>query len=435
MSAPILKPSCTWFSPNVDTITKNIITIINFENSYTPSGTVTDSWDASVAQDGSIMVYVEGTVLTIAGNGSGKIMANADSSRLFSYDDDSSNLFSALTTINGLPLLDTSNCETMERLFRSCTELTTVDISNFNTSKVKSFHMTFAVMNKLTKLSVAHLDTSACEDMAYMFYGSKIPHIDFENWDVSKVKTFDHFLSGANSVNSFDVSKWDVSSCENCNAMFNDVQVTNYDVSNWDVSNVKVFSQMFESNAKLTKIIGLENWDTSNGICFEDMFSDSPYLKELNLSSFNTKKAHSGSSTSTNGSTSACTKNIFNNLYRLEKITLGENFTFLGDGTSSEIGSLPTPSSDYITGADGNWYTANYTAYAPADVPNLTKATYYASTSIVDNLDAIVKNGTLKQIGNAIRLLTESTDLYTPSSMGPAIESAANDIISKLSQI
>ena len=387
MAIPVLKPNCTWFSPNLDTINRTIITIINFADTYTPSGTVTDSWDASVDQDGSIMCYVEGTILTIAGNGSGCIMANADSSRMFSYSStNSTDLFSALTTINNLPLLNTSNCTTMERFFRSCTALKSVDISGFNTKKVKSFSMTFAVMDKLTSLSVAHLDTSVCEDMSYMFYSCKLPHLDFENWDVSKVKSFDHFLSGATSTKSFDVSKWNVTSaCENLNAMFNDVQVAEYDVSKWDVSNVKAFSQMFEGNSSVTKIIGLEGWDTSNGICFEDMFSDCLKLKELNLSSFDTRKAHSGTSTSSNGSTSACTKNMLTGMSKLEKIILGKNFTFLGDGTSNEIGSLPTPSSTYITGADGNWYTIDGNAYSVANVPNLTAATYYASMDVVNS--------------------------------------------------
>lgn len=406
MAIPVLKPNCTWFAPNLDTVNRTIITIINFADTYTPSGTVTDSWDASVDQDGSIMCYVEDTVLTIAGNGSGCIMANEDSSRMFSYsNEDSSDLFSALTTINNLPLLNTSNCTTMERFFRSCTALESVDISGFNTKKVKSFNMTFAVMSKLTSLSVAHLDTSSCEDMGYMFYASKLSSIDFENWDVSKVKTFDHFLSGAFTVNSFDVSKWNVTSaCENFNAMFNDVQVSEYDVSRWDVSGANVFSQMFEGNSSATKIVGLESWDTSNGICFEEMFSNCSKIKELNLSSFDTRKEHSGSSTSINGSTSACTKNMLTGMSRLEKITLGENFTFLGDGTSSETGSLPTPSSTYVTGADGNWYTIDGTAYAVADVPNLTAATYYASMDVV-NSKKYISYGNLRDYTDLLKTI------------------------------
>lgn len=375
MAIPVFKPGDTWFTPTVSGINKTTITQINFYNSYTPSEAVTDSWNAAV--DSGITCYLEGTILNISGNGSGSIKANPDASRMFSYNNSStSNLFSNLTAINGLTLLDTSDCTTMERMFRSCTKLTSLDLSNFNTSKVKNFQMTFAVMNKITSLDVSYLDTSSCEDMSYMFYGDPLISLNFENWDVSKVKSFDHFLTSCNSLRNFDISNWDVSSVENFNAIFHGVSQTYYDVSKWNVSNVKVFSQMFEGNGRLIEIKGLENWNTSNGICFGQMFMNCSSLVELNLSSFNTKKAHSGSATSTNGSTSENTKDMLNGLTNLQKITLGENFTFLGDGTSNEIGSLPST-------ADGYWYALDGTPYSTStSIPDLTYGIYYSTKEL-----------------------------------------------------
>lgn len=67
MSTPVLKPNSSWFAPTVSAVKRSTITTINIVDSYTPSTTPTDSWDASVAQDGSIMCYVEGAVLTIDG--------------------------------------------------------------------------------------------------------------------------------------------------------------------------------------------------------------------------------------------------------------------------------------------------------------------------------------------------------------------------------
>ena len=80
-----------------------------------------------------------------------------------------------------------------------------------------------------------------------------------------------------------------------------------------------------------------------------------------------------------------------------ESITLGKYFTFEGKGTdkvlAEDIGTLPTPSATYIEEADGNWYTEDFTAYAPADVPNLTEMTYYASKKIANGvIDARVLN-------------------------------------------
>lgn len=282
MSYPILKPNSSWFAPTVSTVNRGIITTINIVDSYTPTTTPTDSWDASVAQDGSIMCYVEGTVLTIAGNGSGKIATNANSKCLFS-DINKKDYFDVLTSINGLNMLDTSNTTNMSFMFSYC---------------------------------IALLDI---------------------------------------------------------------------DVSGWDTSNVIAFAQMFEAMQYLEEIIGLDDFNTAKGKSFAEMFSGCYALKELNLSSFDTRAANVGTVISGNNSTSTCTKNMFANCRNLEKITIGENFTFAGNGTAaaSYHGVLPTPSATYINGADGNWYTEDGATYAVADIPNLTYAVYYASPIVL----------------------------------------------------
>ena len=78
MAYPILKPNSSWFTPTTSSVKRDTITTINIVDSYTPSTTPTNSWDASVAQDGSIMCYVEGTILTIAGKASQIDLDNTD---------------------------------------------------------------------------------------------------------------------------------------------------------------------------------------------------------------------------------------------------------------------------------------------------------------------------------------------------------------------
>ena len=132
MSYPILKPGNTWFIPNVSTINRGTITVINIVDSYTPTTTPTDSWDASISQDGSITVYAEGTVLTISGNGSGKIATNENASYMLAE-------FGSVTSINGLDILDTSNTTNMSYMFFKSYGLLSIDVSSFNVSKVKLF--------------------------------------------------------------------------------------------------------------------------------------------------------------------------------------------------------------------------------------------------------------------------------------------------------
>ena len=107
---PVLAAQDTWYTQGGTTVAKSSITTIELKNSYVPTGTVTDAWDASAAKDGSVMAYVEGNKLTIAGNGAGVVFANADSLNAFSN-------FTAATAINGISLLDTSNTTEMEKMF------------------------------------------------------------------------------------------------------------------------------------------------------------------------------------------------------------------------------------------------------------------------------------------------------------------------------
>lgn len=384
MGIPKLKPNYSWFAPNVSTIKRSTITTINFKDSYTPDESLlTDSWDASVNNDGSVMVYVEGTILTIAGNGSGSIIANEDSSR-FLFTLDGSDSFTKCTAINDLPLLDTSNVASMNRMFRNCAA-SVMDLSNFNTGNCEDMYQMFGVCSKMPSQSFAHFDVSKVTDMSYMFYQcTSLKTLDIDNWDVSNVKSFDHFLSHSR-IKSVNLSNWDVSNCENFNAMFNDTRLTIIDLSTWNFKSAQIFSQMFDGNTVVEKIIFPKDIDTSNVYCFEQMFYNCNKLKEIDLSNFDTRKACCGRPTSSNGSTSGNTGTMFYGCYKLEKIILGPHFTFLGDGTtksSSYIGSLPTPSETYIPGATGKWYTTDGTAYAPANVPNLSINAYYATPEL-----------------------------------------------------
>ncbi len=359
------------------------------------------------------MCYVNGTTLTIAGNGSGRIYMNPDSSFAFSGSDKASQ-FLSVTEINGIELLDTSKVTTMKRLFAYCDSLKILDVSNFDTSKVTDMQFAFgsgglsstnmALTNikgienldtsnvttmfamfqecsSLKELDVSKWDTGKVTDMGFMFY--KVNNltsrtVDVSNWDVSKVTSFDHMFAHS-SMKDIDVSKWDTSSATNMYALFHTVRNTSIDVSSFDTSKVTVFGQMFEYMTELKEIKGLENFDTSKGVDFDEMFCNCSKLTKLDLSSFDTRNATFKKVTvSANGGVALSTWHMFDGMTSLQEIKLGENFTFKGDGTTKSgynYGVLPTPG---MTGADGNWYNEAGTAFAPADVPGLTADTYYA---------------------------------------------------------
>lgn len=616
MPYPILAPSRTWFAPNDSAITRSIITEIEIMDSYTPNGTEIDSWDASEAKDGSITCYVIGTKLIMAGDGSGKISANEDSSYWFEYNNDDFSDYdvpSNVERIIGLSFLDTSNVRdfsymfyyfikiteldlstfntssatTLESMFSVCFKLSSLNISNWDTSKVttiagifnncnsleyvegldeidtsnvtsmrhtfsyskvtnftnlntskvtnmdytfigylrdelvfpnwdlssvtsfyacfvggpeggtiktldlsnfkhsekaslsglflelssltkltmprefgkgvKDFSYTFRGLSNvkninlenidlssatnldsmfsncssLTGLDVSKWDVSNVTDMSFMFYGcSKLGSIDVSKWDTSKVTNLDHFAAHAN-LKRIGMEKWNTSSLVNANAAFHNCGEEELDLSGWDVSNVLYFSQMFENSTKLKRIHGLDKWDTSNALVFDEMFGRCSKLEELDLSSWDTRKARKGVQSSANGHTGSVFNNMFQSCNSLRKVKVGANFSINGDGTNTTASYkfiLPTPSSDYIEGADGYWYTFNGEKYAPNEVKDRTVETYYASYDMITDLDAVIKNGSLLDAANAIRHLTGSSERYKPSDFKKALEVEVNVI-------
>ena len=446
MSYPMLQYGDVWYKSK--TVAETAITTINIVDIADELiiSSAMESWPAAVDANGDkeldndIMCYLNGTILTIAGNGSGKIYAHRNSDGAF-YN------FSALTAINGIELLDTSQVKQMRMMFYACKKLTTLNISNWNTAQVSDFAFMFGYCEALTTLNISNWntaqvldfsamfqyckaltgldvsqwDTSNVTSMKFMFYAcTSLKTLDVSNWNTAKVKTFDHMFAHS-YLSGIDVSKWDTSSATNMYAMFHTIQNTTIDVSNFNTSKVKAFGQMFEYMSQLIEIKGLNRFDTSTSVDFDEMFNGCEKLQCLDLSSFDTRKATFNSVTiSNNGSQALSTVDMFKDMRRLQKITLGENFTFAGDGTTKSgysYGALPTPNQSYIAGADGNWYTERRTPYLAADIPNNTAMTYYASIDLVNDVDCLVKNGTMFAIADAIRSINGTTDVISPSDM------------------
>ena len=73
-------------------------------------------------------------------------------------------------------------------MFAYCSSLTSLNLSNFNTSKVKSMQGMFNGCSSLTSLNLSNFDTSKVESMWDMFrYCSSLTSLNLSNFDTSKV--------------------------------------------------------------------------------------------------------------------------------------------------------------------------------------------------------------------------------------------------------
>ena len=351
-TTPELNAKNTWYTGST---AKSAITEIELKDSYTATGNEIESWDASAAQNKTVMAYVvEGTngkKLILAGNRSGKIVANADSTSAF-------NGFTALTAFTGLNKLDTSNVTNMQTMFNNLDNIQTLDLSSFNTSKVTNFYSIFGGNDKLTTLNLTGWDTSAAKDMGQMFY-------------VCNALTTINGLSSFNTANVTDMSGM----FHGCKAM------TSLDLSNFNTAKVKTLSMMFYQCSNL-ETVKLTSFDTSNVTSLYAMFQYCSKLKTVDLSSFNTAKVTTmrsmfGSCKAVESldlssfDTSAVTNMsaAFDGCQTLQTVTLGKDFKFVGTD-----GYLPAPSATYISGADGNWYVAGTdTGYTPTELAAVTR--------------------------------------------------------------
>ena len=75
-----------------------------------------------------------------------------------------------LQDITGMIYLKTDNVLDMRYMFQSCSKLTSLDVSHFNTAKVTTMNQMFRGCSGLTSLDLSSFNTSKVTNMASMFY-------------------------------------------------------------------------------------------------------------------------------------------------------------------------------------------------------------------------------------------------------------------------
>lgn len=353
---------------------------------------------------------------------------------------------------------DTSACTDMDHMFYGCTAITELDLHTWDVSKVTSLSGMFASpaasggygsTGIMTKIDVSNWDvssctnmssmfsaqgkiqyipietwtgTSACTNMGWMFWTcNSLKSIDLSNFDTSNVISFHHLFAHDSALTEIKgLENLDVSNAITLNAMLHATKLRVLDISRWNTSKVQDMSQFVEYCSNLTRIIGLENIDTSQLKACGEMFNGCNSLKELNLSNFNTTNVNKDWIDPYRDKAGMGMSLMFNNNYKLERVILGENFSFNGDGTCTAKAILPTPNNEHIPNTKGLWYNEEtLEQYESADIPNRTVATY---TCIPINV--IVKHDTLYDIATVAKKMTGTTNKLTPSNAIIAINDA-----------
>ena len=104
-------------------------------------------------------------------------------------------------------------------MFKSCTGLTSLNVSNFNTANVQSMQQMFYNCKLLTSLNVSSFNTLNVTDMSEMFFFcSSLSSISVTNFNTSKVTNMSCMFAYCSSLKSLNLSSFYTSKAENMSA-------------------------------------------------------------------------------------------------------------------------------------------------------------------------------------------------------------------------
>lgn len=226
--------------------------------------------------------------------------------------------FEALTTIEHLDYLNTSEVDDMRLMFSSCTSLETLDLSSFNTEKVKymyamfdgaknlrsiklpkgfigssvtDLNATFKGCESLTELDLSGSNSENVKDMKAMFYGCRaLSKLDLTDFKTGQVTTMENMFCICSTLETLDVSSFNTENVTIMLGMFNNCSsLRSLDLSSFNTRKVTQMQSMFEGCTNLESI-DLSSFDTENMKSMTGMFFSCTKLETLDLSSFATPK-------------------------------------------------------------------------------------------------------------------------------------------------
>ena len=197
---------------------------------------------------------------------------------------------------SSLKILDISNFDTsivtrMEKMFNYCSSILTLNLSHFKTNLIKNFDYMFNECQSLISLDITNFNTSLVTNMSYMFAGCKnLTSLDLSNFNTESVKYMRHMFDKCEKLLSLDLSNFKILNLVNLEKIFaNCISLTSVDLSSFNTSLIENFEKMFYNCTSLTSL-NLSFFDTSLAIDMTYMFAGCTNLKYINLNSFKEKE-------------------------------------------------------------------------------------------------------------------------------------------------
>ena len=162
--------------------------------------------------------------------------------------------------VNGLLSL-CDNIASARSMFYNCSNLTELDLSNLDTSKVANMTYMFYNCSNLKKIDLSSFDTSRVTSMDSMFTACYyLTELDLSSFDTSSVITMQNMFSGCHYLTELDLSSFDTSNVTNMSDIFSGCRyLTELDLSSFDMSKVTNNQSMFYRCLELTTLNSFKN--------------------------------------------------------------------------------------------------------------------------------------------------------------------------------
>ena len=338
--------------------------------------------------------------------------------------------FEALTTIEHLDYLNTSEVEDMHSMFFNCTSLETLDLSSFNTEKVTNMLAMFEGSTSLrtiklpkgfigsnvtdlngmfrgcaslTELDLSGSNSENVKDMKEMFYGCKaLSKLVLTDFKTGQVTTMENMFCICSTLETLDVSSFNTENVTTMLGMFNNCSsLRSLDLPGFNTANVTEMSSMFKKCSSL-RSLDLSSFNTRKVTQMQSMFEECTNLESIDFSSFDTENM-----ISMNAMFYSCTKletldlssfatpkmvtmfNAFGKCENLKTIYVSSAFTtdkvtvdsWLFDGCVSLPNFIPANTGKEMahTGA-GGYLTAATASWVRWDAPTGTLTFHRSST-------------------------------------------------------
>lgn len=199
--------------------------------------------------------------------------------------------FEALTTIEHLDYLNTSEVEYMNSMFTKCTSLETLDLSSFNTEKVTDMQTMFEGSTNLRTINLPKgFIGSNVTDLNGMFRGCvSLTELDLSGSNAEKVKNMGRMFYGCVALSNLNLSGFKTGSLTEMRYLFSSCQsLESLDLSGFNTENVTSMASMFSQCSSL-RSLDLSSFNTSKVIGMNLMFFNCTNLESIDLSSFETE--------------------------------------------------------------------------------------------------------------------------------------------------